>query len=146
VTDPLYREEACVKVFLDANILFSASDEKSATRQLLDRLARRGEPVTSPHAWEEARRNIERKRPHLLPGLESLRSAVTITHAFKLPPDLQVAEKDKPILAGAIGAACTHLWTSDRLHFGASYGTTLHGVTIVSSIQLADELKGAGPR
>jgi len=129
-----------LKVFLDANILFSASDEKSATRRLLALLSRRAEPVTSPHAWEEARRNLDRKRPHLLAGLEGLRGVVTLSHAFKLPPAMEVAEKDKPILAGAVGAACTHLWTSDRLHFGALYGTTVHGVRIVSSIQLADEL------
>jgi hypothetical protein len=130
-----------VKVFLDANILFSASDEKSATRGLLDRLARRGALVTSPHAWEEARRNLERKRPHLLPGLESLRDIVVVTHAFVLPPDLKIVEKDQPIVAGAVGSACTHLWTSDRLHVGDLYGATLHGVTIVSSIQLADALQ-----
>lgn len=130
-----------MKVFLDANILFSASDEKSATRQLLERLSRHGKPVTSPHAWEEARRNLDLKRPRLLPGLERLRPLIAITHAFILPPGIEVAEKDKPILAGAIGAGCTHLWTSDRLHFGALYGTTLHGVAIVSSIQLADALE-----
>ena len=132
-----------MKVFLDANILFSASDEQSATRRLLDALSRRGKVVTSPHAWEEARRNLERKRPQLLPGLERLRRAVAITHAFALPPDIQVAEKDKPILAGAVGAVCTHLWTSDRVHFSALYGTRVHGVAIVSSIQLADELQRA---
>jgi len=132
-----------VKVFLDANILFSASDEKSATRKLLDTLSRCGKPVTSPHAWEEARRNLDQKRPHLLPGLERL--VVTITHAFTLPPDVEVADKDKPILAGAIGAGCTHLWTSDRLHFGNLYGTTVHGVAIVSSIQLADAIQRAKP-
>ena len=132
-----------MKVFLDANILFSASDGKSATRHLLDRLACRNELATSPHAWEEARRNLDRKRPHLLPGLESLRPTVAITHAFQLPADVEVTEKDKPILAGAIGAACSHLWTSDRLHFGSLYGTTLHGVITVSSIQLADELERA---
>ncbi len=129
-----------MKVFLDANILFSASDEKSATRQLLDRLSRHGEVVTSPHAWEEARRNLERKRPHLLAGLERLRRTVGTTHAFERPADLAVAEKDVPIIAGAIGASCTHLWTSDRLHFGAYYGSTLHGVVVVSSAQLADAL------
>ena len=130
-----------MKVFLDANVLFSASDAKSATRQLLDQLSGRGSAVTSPHAWEEARRNLALKRPHLLPGLERLLRTVAITHAFRLSADVQVAEKDKPILAGAIGAGCTHLWTSDRLHFGALYGTTLHGVAIVSSIQLADALR-----
>ena len=131
-----------MKVFLDANILFSASDEKSATRRLLDLLSSRGKLVTSPHAWEEARRNLDGKRPQLLAGLERLRRVVIITHAFRLLPcDLDVAEKDKPILAGAIGAGCTHLWTSDRLHFGALYGTMLHGVRIVSSTQLADVME-----
>ena len=128
-------------ILLDANILFSASDEKSATRVLLNRLTERGKPVTSPHAWEEARRNIEQKRPRLLPGLEELRPCVTITHAFELPPDIGVAEKDKPVLAGAIGAGCTHLWTSDRRHFGVLYGKTVHRVMIVSSIQLADAIE-----
>jgi len=131
-----------VKVFLDANILFSASDEMSATRRLLDLLSGRATTVTSPHAWEETRRNLARKRPHLLPGLEILRHTVTLTYAFKLPGEIEVAEKDKPVLAGTIGADCTHLWTSDRLHFGALYGKTLYGVTIVSSIQLAEIMQG----
>jgi hypothetical protein len=59
-----------------------------------------------------------------------------------LPPDLEIADRDKPILAGAIGAGCTHLWTSDRLHFGNLYGEVFHGVRIVSSIHMADELDG----
>lgn len=130
-----------MKVFLDANILFSASDEESATRQLLNRLKEHAATVTSPHAWEEARRNIERKRPHHLPGLEGLHDLVTVTLPFRLPSDIEVVDKDKPILGGAIGAKCTHLWTSDRPHFGDLYGKTIHGVTVVSSIQLADELE-----
>lgn len=135
-----------MKVFVDANILFSASDEKSATSRLLRLLSQHGKAITSPHAWEEARRNLERKRPHLLQGLDSLHRIVTVSYAFRLPPDIEIVEKDKPILAGAVGAACTHLWTSDRLHFGAWYGTSLHGVTIVSSIQLANTLQKAGKR
>ena len=130
-----------MRVFLDANILFSASDEKSATRALFDRLNQRGEMITNLHAWEEARRNIEQKRPHRVPGLEALRAKVTITHSFQLPPDVDLAEKHKPVLAGAIGGGCTHLWTSDRRHFGAFYGQSIHGVRVVSSIQLADELE-----
>lgn len=129
-----------MKVFLDANILFSASHADSATRGLLNNLLTRGSAVTSPHAWEEARRNLERKRFHLLAGFEALRDVVAISRAFHLPADVDLVEKDKPILAGAIGAGCTHLWTSDRLHFGPFYGTVVHGVRIVSSIQLADAL------
>ncbi len=126
-----------MKVFLDANILFSASEARSATRKLLDRVAENGKAVTSPHAWEEARRNLEQKRPHLLNGLNGIRRFVTVTHAFTLPTDVDVVDKDKPVIAGAVGAGCTHLWTSDRRHFGSLYGKTIHGVEIVSSIQLA---------
>ena len=129
-----------MKVFLDANILFSASDPKSATRQLLDRVLTRGQAVTSPHAWEEAKRNLERKRPHLSRGLAALRRRITMTHSFRLPADAALPEKDKPILAGAVGHGCTHLWTSDSLHFGSLYGKTVGGVKVVSSVMLADAL------
>ena len=132
-----------MRVFLDANILFSASNGISATRQLLDRLLSRAQVITSTHAWEEARRNVERKRHQHLHGLEGLRARIEITHAFKLPTTMVVADKDKPIMAGAVGAGCTHLWTSDAMHFGAYYGVTIHGVTIVSSIQLAALLDAA---
>ena len=134
-----------MKVFLDANVLFSASDENSATRSLLNLLMQQAETVSSPHTWEEARRNIERKRPHLLPGLMALQQGVTITRAFRLPPDVEMVDKDKPVIAGAIGGACTHLWTSDRLHFGHLFGKTVHGVAVVSSLQLVDLLGSAPP-
>jgi len=132
-----------VKVFLDANILFSASDTGSATRRLLDELAKAHHLVTSVHAWEEARRNVERKRSHLLSGLEGFGRQVEITKAFLDPNGLteKLAEKDVPILAGAIGPNCTHLWTSDREHFGTHYGKSIHGVLILSSIQIADQLR-----
>ena len=129
-----------MKVFLDANILFSASDRNSATRTLLERVAQEGQVVTSPHAWEEARRNLEAKRPHLLAGLGELESYVSITHAFLLPDSVSVVEKDQPILAGAVGAKCTHLWTSDRTHFGSFYGKRIAGVKVVSSVMLADAI------
>ena len=128
-----------MKVFLDANILFSASDPASVTRALLSRVAECGELVTSPHAWEEARRNLVAKRPRNLPGFAELESSIATTHAFALPDDVDLQEKDKPILAAAVGAKCTHLWTSDRTHFGTFYGQTISGVKIVSSIMMADE-------
>ncbi|MBP7828513.1 MAG: PIN domain-containing protein [Kiritimatiellae bacterium] len=126
-------------IFLDANILFSASDSKSATRQLLEALATSHRLVTSVHAWEEARRNLERKRPHLLSGLNGLGSRIEITKAFEMPKERPewLAEKDIPILAGAIGARCTHLWTSDRQHFGRLYGQRVQGLLVLSSIQMA---------
>jgi hypothetical protein len=72
--------------------------------------------------------------------LRDLQPDVHTTHAFLLPADVGLEEKDKPILAGAVGATCTHLWTSDRTHFGSLYGKTIDGVKIVSSLMLADEV------
>ncbi len=133
-----------MKVFLDANVLFSASDTRSATRKLLEAVALAHEVITSAHAWEESRRNLERKRPQFLSGLESLGERIKISKAFELPRERPygVAEKDVPILAGAIGARCTHLWTSDRQHFGHLYGKSVQGVMVLSSIQLAGALNG----
>ncbi|MFH1022494.1 MAG: PIN domain-containing protein [Planctomycetota bacterium] len=135
-----------MKVFLDANILFSASDPASATRRLLDALTRHGEPVTSPHAWEEARTNLAHKRPRHLPHLADLRERIIFTHAFAPIQDATLPLHDAPILAAACGARCTHLWTGDRRHFGRYYGKTIGGVCVVSGLQLADTLVAAGWR
>jgi predicted nucleic acid-binding protein len=129
-----------VKVFLDANILFSAADPESATRRLLEAVAGLGAVVTSPHAWEEARRNLQQKRPAHLKGLKDLPRYVEITSAFAEAPAVGLPACDIPILSGAIGAECAHLWTSDKQHFGKFYGKSISGVRIVSSIALADEL------
>lgn len=126
-----------MRVFLDANILFSVSDPGSATGTLLRALMARAEVVTNPHAWEEARRNLEQKRPHCTAGLASPRHQIAITQAFAPVPIPDLPDFDIPILAGAIGAHCTHLWTGDRRHFGKLYGKTVEGVTIVDGVRLA---------
>lgn len=127
-----------MRLFLDANILFSAADTRSATHQLFNLALKKGCALTSPHAWEEARRNLANKRPHLLPGLEDVKSRIEMTHAFLEHLDVEIEEKDRPILAAAIASACTHLWTSDRLHFGHLYNKTIQGVLTVSSLQLLE--------
>jgi hypothetical protein len=43
-----------MRVFLDANILFSTAYKESTTRELLDKLLKIAEVVTNLHAWEEA--------------------------------------------------------------------------------------------
>jgi hypothetical protein len=126
-----------MKVFLDANVLFSASDPSSATRELLLAVCRAGEVVTSPHAWEEASRNLGLKRPEHLKGLADLSRYIEMTHAFGGCPRTTLPDMDIPILAAAIGAGCTHLWTSDKKHFGRYYGQRLAGVLVVSNVRLA---------
>lgn len=133
-----------MRLFLDANILFSAADVRSATRQLLLLALKKGCAVTSPHAWEEARRNLANKRPHLLPGLDDIKGRIEMTHAWQAHVDVEIEEKDRPILAAAVASACTHLWTSDRMHFGHLYSKTVQGVLIVSSLQLLELIEKRG--
>lgn len=129
-----------MRVFLDANILFSAADPESATRRLLERLCRRADAVTGPHAVEEARRNLALKRPQFVTSFGRLLERLEITHAFEQNLDVRLPDEDMPILAGAVGSGCTHLWTSDRRHFGRLYGRSVRGCLSVSSVMLADLL------
>ena len=53
-----------MRVFLDANILFSAAADDSPTRALLGIILRHAKAATNEHAWEEARRNVDQPRGH----------------------------------------------------------------------------------
>ena len=111
---------------------------------LLEELLRHAPAVTHHHAWEEAWRNLDHKRPAHLPGLLALRSRLVFSDAFRVVEERELPDKDRPILGAAVGAGCTHLWTSDQRHFGRFYGKLLHGVLVVSSTMLADELSAKG--
>lgn len=128
-----------MRVFLDANILFSASFSKSQIRQMLDGLATVAELVTSSHAVEEARRNLSVKKPANLPELESFLIVVRIfaVDAFEIEVDL--AQKDIPILCGAIASKSDYLLTGDKKDFGPLFGKIIGDVKIVSvELLLAD--------
>jgi predicted nucleic acid-binding protein len=134
-----------VRIFLDANILFSASSPASATRLLFDAAFRYSEElVTNPHAAQEARNNLRLKRPELLPEFDSIIKRITMTNAFSLVSEVKLPAQDVPVLAGAVGSRCNYLWTGDKRHFGELFGKVVHGVTIVSGIHLADVLVQAG--
>jgi uncharacterized protein len=120
------------RVFLDANILFSAAYRPDAgLRQLWSVTA--VELVTSAYAVEEARRNLDRPEQHT--ALEGLLHSVQNLPAVLGDPSLTVpidlAEKDRPILAMAVATRATHLLTGDVRHFGRYYGQTVAGVRIL---------------
>lgn len=133
-----------MRIFLDANILFSAADPGSATRCLLEALLKRAEVLTSPHAVDEARRNLSAKRPAHLAGLEPILNRVTISQRFRPGLVVELPAEDLPILAGAVGSSCTHLWTGDKRHFGRWYGKPLEGVVVMDSNLLARQLLDGG--
>ena len=129
-----------MRVFLDANILFSASFPKAAHREFLDGLGTVSELVTSQHAVEEARRNITAKRAAHSAALESflLKVQSFAVESFKL--DVKLADQDVPILCGAIASDSDFLLTGDKKDFGPLYGKKIQGVKVVSVEMLVDEL------
>jgi uncharacterized protein len=120
------------RVFLDANILFSAAYRPHAgLRQLWE--VSNAELVTSAYAVEEARRNLD--RPEQRVALQVLLQSVEVLAASPGDPSIAVpmelAEKDRPVLAMAVAARATHLLTGDVRHFGRYYGQTVAGVHIL---------------
>jgi uncharacterized protein len=132
-----------MRVFLDANILFSAAKSAGAVRELLARAHAGGHTLcVDGYVVAEARRNIEAKGPEALLALEELLANLEGApfQATRLPPDAAalLLEKDSPVLAAAIRLKCEALVTGDRTHFGALYGRTVVGVGIHSPRSLAE--------
>ena len=129
-----------MRVFADANVLFSAADPASATRILLDALFAHATVVVNEHVWEEARRNIAMKRPGLANSLEELKPHLHFSSKIRPVENCRLPADDQPVLEGAVAARCSHLWTGDKRHFGHLYGETVSGSQVVPATVLADEL------
>ena len=129
-----------MRVFLDANVVFSAANSGSNVALLVDRVIAEHKAVTSDFALEEATRNVALKRPDWGAQLSSIAENLEIvaTTLFDLPVDLE--EKDRPILCAAIRSGCDLLATGDRTHFGHLYHQTVEGVTVVSLKGLAERI------
>ena len=130
-----------MKVFLDANILFSASQSHSRLRAFLDVLFDKADYLTNDYAIEEARRNLAAKFPDGVKALERLVKKCEIVSKLATELEVELPLKDEPILRGAIAGDATHLLTGDERDFGKFWGKTIQGVKIVSPKMLAQELK-----
>jgi predicted nucleic acid-binding protein len=130
-----------MRVFLDANILFSGAQPHSRMRVFLELLFKQGECITNAYAVEEARRNLEMKFPAALPHLDSLIGKCELIPALVSDLKADLPLKDVPILGGAIAGHATHLLTGDERDFGKFWGKTIQGVKIVSPRMLAEELR-----
>lgn len=140
-----------MRVFLDANILFSAAKSDGAIRQLVGEIRTLGhECAVDEYVIAEARRNLELKFKNSLHDFERLLSEVT-----RLPgPPAEIGasftgilpEKDRPVLASAIRHGCQALLTGDKAHFGSLFGKTIAGVSIQSPQGFAEFLAARAPR
>jgi len=134
-----------MRVFLDANILFSAAKSDGAIRELLDLLLDAGhECWVDEYVVVEARRNLGAKGPEALGAFESLLTRLRVGPARAPNSALTgidwLPEKDQPVLAAAIHLRCDALVSGDSTHFGVGYGKVFGAVTIHSPRSLAESL------
>jgi predicted nucleic acid-binding protein len=118
------------RLFLDANILFSAAFRPAAGLLQLWKL-RDVTLYSSRYAVEEARINLTEQDQRM--RLSRLSEKVQFAEAAlrQFPQGISLPEKDVPILLAAIEARCTHLLTGDVRHFGPYFGNTIEGVSII---------------
>ena len=120
------------RVFLDANVLFSAAWLEDSGLARLWRVPD-ATLITSRYALAEAERNLETDEQRS--RLTALAKSVQFVDAVaggQLPDGVKLVEKDAPILLAAIEAGATHLLTGDRRHFADLYGKSIKGVRILS--------------
>jgi predicted nucleic acid-binding protein len=136
-----------LKVFLDANVLFSASLGAAGTAQaLLVAAANAGAHcLCSERAFAEAHRNLLAKAPQSLPQLElisALVARVPEPHARQIDAarGVGVDEKDAPVLGAALACAADCFVTGDRRHFGHLFGRRVEGVLVLPLRAAVDRL------
>lgn len=120
-------------LFLDANILFSASYRENSRILKLWQI-KSVKLVSSSYAVDETRRNIDSpsQKERLDKLLKKLTQVLPYHLDIDLPEDIKIREKDKPILLAAISAKADFLITGDMRDFGEFYGKKIGGVTILS--------------
>jgi predicted nucleic acid-binding protein len=132
-----------IRLFLDANVLFTAAHNSSGKASLIIDLGVQGswEVVSCSYAIEEARRNISIKFPDSLKRFESSVSRIT-----KAPSrsgrncPVPLPEKDRPILEAAIHCKATHLLTGDIKDFGSfmNHASLTGGVLIQTASEFLE--------
>ena len=120
------------RLFLDANVLFSAAYRSdSGLRRLwdLDGI----QLITSAYAIEEARRNLldDAQRGRLDALLIPLEHVPEVL-GRRLPAGIELPEKDRPILFAALDGGASHLITGDVTHFGRYFGRVVEGLRILT--------------
>ena len=119
------------RLFLDANVLFSAAYRPGAGLLRLWKL--KGAILcSSRYAFEEARVNLSENEQRR--RLARLARSVHLFDAAsrELPASLSLPEKDVPILLAAIEARATHLITGDMRHFSPHFGKRIEGILVLS--------------
>jgi predicted nucleic acid-binding protein len=119
------------RLFLDANVLFSAAYGAESPLRRLWQL-KGAELLTSTYAVAETRRNLEPKEQ--LDRLETLLTHVRMVGESEkrdLPTGVTLRDRDVPMLCAAIDATASHLLTLDLRDLGAYLGKRVGGVLVL---------------
>jgi predicted nucleic acid-binding protein len=136
-----------MKLFLDANIIFTAAYTRQGASGLLFSIAGTGaiNLCTSHYALDEAKRNLALKAADKLPALEILLPHLTIVSEPQ--PEkvawaalLPLPGKDAPIMAAAVSCKADILVTGDRRDFGSLLGATTEGVLVLGPAETVRHL------
>ncbi|MEO5691931.1 MAG: PIN domain-containing protein [Usitatibacter sp.] len=138
-----------MRVFLDANVLFSAAYMDAGSPRALFLLAAAGacELVTSPYAIEEARRNMLVKRAERAGELAVLARQIAVQPepslaSIQWATSLGLPAKDAPILAAALESRAHMLVTGDVMHFGGLHGKRHRGIAVLRPAEAVDIVMG----
>lgn len=109
------------RLFLDANVLFTAAHNPEGKAALLFDALDFGhwELLSSAFAIAEAQRNIAAKYPSCAARLETVLAKLSVVgQPSPVAIGISLPEKDRPIYIAALACRATHLLTGDRHHFG----------------------------
>lgn len=134
------------RVFIDANVLFTAAHNPRDKAAFIIELAASGafKLFTSSYAREEAERNIVAKYPECADVFNQLLKSITVVPVTPLSspyPDILPA-KDAPIFAAAVHCRATHLLTGDIKNFGSlmNQPDVCGGMIVLTVAQFLDSL------
>jgi len=128
------------RLFLDANVLFSAAYRSDSGLLQLWKI-KHAVLCSSRYALEEARTNLaEDAQQRRLARLA--RALVFFDPPLEeCPAGVALPQKDAPIFLAAMAAQATHLITGDFRHFGPYFGRRIAGILVLPP---ADYLRARG--
>lgn len=138
-----------MRLFLDANVLFTAAISAQGVSRGITELARAGACVllSSPYAIDEATRNVRVKYHRHVIDLDAILQHVERVSEPRPQHLVQaralVPAKDVPILGAAMTAGADILVTGDRRHFGDLYGQVVGAVEVLPPRQALERIIAA---
>lgn len=109
-----------IRLFLDANVLFTAAHNPQGKAALLiDLSGRKWDVATSEYCVAETRHNLERKYPDCTNRMEKILGKILVVQDVAGERcQVPLPEKDRPVFAAAVRCRASRFLTGDLRHFG----------------------------